>query len=261
MNLELGFFPQGEIEERVERVPTGIIDPLLMGGIPKGSVVLLIGDPKSGKTTFITQFMYNQLIGGANVIGLLVDVSRYEFISNALDFGWGLMGYLNDKLHILDAYTQRLRGGPKFSFTEEVIPDIRDTSQVIDVIKDLTTKIILNNPHVDNPPVIGAVSSLTPMFFETEKKQIYKFLEDLKAFAHKNKQVWILEMNSGVEEPHVETIIKAIVDGIIEMKLFEEEKTLRRYLRVYGMRRTRHVLSWIPYEITESGIVLQNQNL
>ncbi|RLF80421.1 recombinase RecA [Thermococci archaeon] len=261
MNLELGFPSQAEIEERVERVSTGIIDPLLMGGIPKGSVVLLIGDPKSGKTTFITQFMYNQLTSGANVIGLLVDVSRYEFISNALDFGWGLMGYLNDKLYILDAYTQRIRGGPKFSFTEEVIPDIRDTSQIIDVIKDITTRIILNDPHVENPPVIGTVSSLTPMFFETEEKQIYKFLEDLKAFAHKNKQVWILEMNSGVEEPHVETIIKAIADGIIEMKLFEEGRTLRRYLRVYGMRRTRHALSWIPYEITEKGIVLQNQNL
>jgi len=261
LNSGLNFSSNGEIEERLERVPTGIIDSLLMGGIPRGSVVLLIGDPKSGKTTFITQFMYNQLLAGANVIGLLVNVARYEFISNALDFGWGLMGYLNDRLHILDAYTQRLRGAPKFSFTEEVIPDIRDTSQVIDVIKDLTTKIILNNPHVDNPPVIGAVSSLTPLFFETEEKQIYKFLEDLKAFAHKNKQVWLLEMNSGVEEPQVETIIKAIADGIIEMKLFEEDRTLRRYLRVYGMRRTRHVLSWVPYDITENGIVLQNQSL
>jgi len=45
-----------DFERHVERVPTGMIDDPIMGGIPKGSVVLLIGDPKSGKTTFISQF-------------------------------------------------------------------------------------------------------------------------------------------------------------------------------------------------------------
>ncbi|USH00209.1 RAD55 family ATPase [Thermococcus argininiproducens] len=248
---------KSELEEKVERIPTNIIDPLLMGGIPRGSVVLLIGDPKSGKTTFISQFIYNQLISGANVISLLVDIPRYEFISNALDFGWNFITHLNERLHLLDAYTQRIRGGPKFSFTEEAIPDIRDTSQIIDIIKDTTTRILLNNPHNEEPLTVGIISSLTPMFFETEKKEIYKFLEDLKAFSHKNKQVWIIEMNSGVEEPQVETIIKAIVDGIIEMRLFEENHTLQRYLRVYGMRRTRHLLSWVPYDITDKGIVLK----
>ena len=236
MNLYPSTSPNSELEEKVERIPTNLIDHLLMGGIPRGSVVLLIGDPKSGKTTFISQFTYNQLISGANVISLLVDIPRYEFVSNALDFGWNFITHLNERLHILDAYTQRIRGGPKFSFTEEAIPDIRDTTHIIDIIKDTTTKILLNNPHVETPLIVGVISSLTPMFFETEKKEIYKFLEDLKAFSHKNKQVWI-----------------------IEMKLFEENHNLQRYLRVYGMRRTRHVLSWIPYDITDRGILLKSE--
>ena len=259
MNLYSSISSNSELEEKVERIPTNLIDHLLMGGIPRGSVILLIGDPKSGKTTFISQFTYNQLVSGANVISLLVDIPRYEFVSNALDFGWNLITHLNERLHILDAYTQRIRGGPKFSFTEEAIPDIRDTTHIIDIIKDTTTKILLNNPHIEDPLIVGVISSLTPMFFETEKKEIYKFLEDLKAFSHKNKQVWVIEMNSGVEDPQVETIIKAIVDGIIEMKLFEENHNLQRYLRVYGMRRTRHVLSWIPYDITDRGILLKSE--
>lgn len=243
-----------EVERRVERVPTGIIDDLIMGGIPKGSVVLLIGDPKSGKTTFISQFIHTQLTMGYSAIGILVDISRYEFVSNALDFGWDFMPYLEENFFVLDAYTQRLRGTPRFSFDEAVVTDITDTTQLIDAIKDVTLKILSEK----NPPMItGVISSLTPIFFETDKKQIYKFLEDLKELAHRNKQVWLLEMNSGIEEPHVEMMVKAIVDGIIEMRLIEENMTLRRYLRVYGMRRTKHVLSWVPYEITESGIRLQ----
>ncbi|NJE08210.1 recombinase RecA [Thermococcus sp. M39] len=243
-----------EVEKHVERVSTGIIDDLIMGGIPKGSVILLIGDPKSGKTTFISQFIHTQLAMGYPTIGILVDISKYEFVSNALSFGWDFMPYLEDTFFVLDAYSQRLRGTPRFTFDEAVVTDITDTTQLIDAIKDITLKILSQK----NPPMItGVISSLTPIFFETDKKQIYKFLEDLKEFAHRHKQVWILEMNSGIEEPHVEMMVKAIVDGIIEMRLIEENMTLRRYLRVYGMRRTKHVLSWVPYEITESGIKLQ----
>ncbi|WP_457752544.1 RAD55 family ATPase [Thermococcus sp.] len=242
------------IEKSVERIPTGIIDDLIMGGIPRGSVVLLLGDPKAGKTTFLTQFLHNQLSMGYYAIGILVDISRYEFVSNALDFGWDFTPYFEERFFVLDAYTQRLRGSPKFTFDEAVVTNIADTTQLINAIKDVMIKILSTR----SPPMItGVISSLTPIFFETDKKQIYKFLEDLKELAHRNKQVWILEMNSGIEEPHVEMMVKAIVDGIIEMRLIEENMTLRRYLRVYGMRRTKHVLSWVPYEITETGIRLQ----
>ena len=43
-----------------ERVPTGIdgLDPLIEGGFPKGSLVLLAGNPGTGKTIFSMQFLY-----------------------------------------------------------------------------------------------------------------------------------------------------------------------------------------------------------
>ena len=42
------------------RVPTGIggLDPLIEGGFPKGSLVLLAGNPGTGKTIFSMQFLY-----------------------------------------------------------------------------------------------------------------------------------------------------------------------------------------------------------
>ncbi|CAB49094.1 RAD55 family ATPase [Pyrococcus abyssi] len=242
-----------KIERTVERIPTGIIDDLISGGIPKGSVILVIGDPKAGKSTFLTQFVYNQVKVGTPVIGVLVDISKYEFISNALDFGWEFTPYLDDRIILLDAYTQRLRKTPKFSFEDSIVGDLSNTINLLDAIKDTTLKI-LSTTKSDG--IVGFVSSMTPIFFETSKKEIYKFLEDLREFAHRNRQVWILEMNSGIEEPYVETMVKAIVDGIIELKLREEGKTLKRYMRIYGMRRTAHKLDWIEYTITSSGIRL-----
>lgn len=183
----------------------------------------------------------------------MVDISKYEFISNALEFGWEFTPYLDDKIILLDAYTQRLRKAPKFSFEETIVGDLSNTVNLLDAIKDTTLKILSS---VKTDGVVGFISSMTPIFFETSKKEIYKFLEDLREFAHRNRQVWVLEMNSGIEEPYVETMVKAIVDGIIELRLVEEGKTLKRYLRIYGMRRTAHRLDWIEYSITSQGIKL-----
>lgn len=163
-----------KIERTVERVPTGIIDELINGGIPRGSVVLVIGDPKAGKSTFLTQFVYNQIKLGVPVIGVLVDISKYEFISNALEFGWEFTPYLDDKIILLDAYTQRLRKAPKFSFEETIVGDLSNTVNLLDAIKDTTLKILSS---VKTDGVVGFISSMTPIFSRLQRK---KFISSWK---------------------------------------------------------------------------------
>ncbi|MFH1442772.1 MAG: ATPase domain-containing protein, partial [Candidatus Micrarchaeota archaeon] len=43
------------------RVPTGIpgLDELIEGGFEKGSVILVVGDTGTGKSTFAMQYLYN----------------------------------------------------------------------------------------------------------------------------------------------------------------------------------------------------------
>lgn len=50
-----------------DRVPTGIegLDPSIEGGFPRGSLILLAGNPGTGKTVFGAQFLYR----GASVYG------------------------------------------------------------------------------------------------------------------------------------------------------------------------------------------------
>ncbi|ALL00821.1 circadian clock protein KaiC [Pyrodictium delaneyi] len=50
----------GGITRRVEIVPSGIygLDRLLNGGFPRGAVVLLAGNPGTGKSTFAAKFLY-----------------------------------------------------------------------------------------------------------------------------------------------------------------------------------------------------------
>jgi circadian clock protein KaiC len=43
----------------IERVPSGVdgLDPLIEGGFPKGSLILLAGNPGTGKTIFGSRFL------------------------------------------------------------------------------------------------------------------------------------------------------------------------------------------------------------
>jgi circadian clock protein KaiC len=74
-------------------VQTGIhgLDDILLGGIPRGNVVIVTGSPGTGKTTFGIEFIYR----GArefNEPGVIVtfEVSTEKLIRNAAQFGWDL---------------------------------------------------------------------------------------------------------------------------------------------------------------------------
>ncbi len=51
---------EADKKHKVERTKSGVpgLDEMLMGGIPKGNLVVLSGDPGSGKTVFCWQFLY-----------------------------------------------------------------------------------------------------------------------------------------------------------------------------------------------------------
>ncbi|ASJ01099.1 RAD55 family ATPase [Thermococcus gorgonarius] len=237
------------------RIETGIIDGLIQNGIPAGSVVLILGDPKSGKTTFQMQFLYNQvMLHGMPGLAILVDMPKREFLSISRTFGWDFSSVLDEGLFLVDAYSHRIKSAPKFSFSEDVIIDASNPFEITKFISDMTKGLVAGG---HSGQLVGIITSLTPLFFESDIVDIYKFLEELKDIAHRYNQVWLVEINSGIERPQVENTVKAIVDGIVELRMFEEGRILRRYLRVYGMRRTSHSLAWVPYEITPTGIILR----
>jgi circadian clock protein KaiC len=76
-------------------VKTGIagLDAILLGGIPRGNVVIIAGSPGTGKTTLGVEFVYR----GAREFdepGIIVtfEVSAEKLVRDAAQFGWDLRG-------------------------------------------------------------------------------------------------------------------------------------------------------------------------
>lgn len=91
-----------------ERVPTGIegLDELIEGGFPRGSLILLAGNPGTGKTIFGMQFLYR---GAKNYgeKGIYVSFSESkEVISHNMSKVFGFeIKEKNEDVKILDLTT------------------------------------------------------------------------------------------------------------------------------------------------------------
>src|ERR1700733_3518946 len=73
-----------------DRMRTGIegLDDILGGGLPKGHLYLVEGDPGTGKTTLALQFLLEGVLQGESVIYVTLSESKMELEQVASSHGW-----------------------------------------------------------------------------------------------------------------------------------------------------------------------------
>jgi len=105
----------------IKRVPTGIsgLDEVLGGGFPRGSLIILAGNPGTGKTIFSAIFLYNGIVNyGERGVYVSFAENREAFLSNMLSLGFNFEELEErDMFRFLDLVTAR----------EEVAPAIMET--------------------------------------------------------------------------------------------------------------------------------------
>lgn len=118
----------------MERLSTGIsgLDSLIEGGIPKGSTVLIAGNPGTGKTILTAHFLYDGLIKNENAIYVSFSESKEQFFVNTERFEMDFKKFQDqNKFSFLDLS----------SFTSEGIQDALE--EVLATIKETHAKRIV----------------------------------------------------------------------------------------------------------------------
>jgi len=118
----------------LERLSTGIsgLDDLIEGGIPKGSTVLVAGNPGTGKTILTAHFLYDGLIKNENAIYVSFSEAKDQFFVNTERFEMDFRKFQHqNKFSFLDLS----------SFTQDGIQDALD--EVLATIKETNAKRIV----------------------------------------------------------------------------------------------------------------------
>ena len=79
-------------ESSAERAPTGVpgLDDILSGGLPRGHLYLLEGEPGAGKTTLALQFLLDGVERGESVLYITLSETAEELRLAARSHGWDL---------------------------------------------------------------------------------------------------------------------------------------------------------------------------
>ncbi|MEM3091008.1 MAG: ATPase domain-containing protein, partial [Candidatus Bathyarchaeia archaeon] len=97
-------------------ISTGVegLDAVLGGGFPRGSLILLAGNPGTGKTVFSAQFLYRGAVdSGEKGVYVSFAESRETFFENMRGFGFDFEKLEREgRFRFLDLLTVKEHGVP-----------------------------------------------------------------------------------------------------------------------------------------------------
>jgi len=240
------------MQRTVSRTPTGItgLDEILGGGFPQGRVILVLGEPGSGKTIFCSQYLVN----GMNKFGesgLLVSMeeSRSHYEREMSQFGWNFASFEKEgKFSFVDASPIRAIPG------EVKIGQLTIGRQDFSLISLL--ELIRKNARAIGARriVVDPVSLL--IFQYPDETQRRKALLDLVEAMSETGATCLLSSELrrvGLQGRTLQTE-EYLAHGVILMQTITAGRTMERTIQVEKMRETRIDRQARPYNITEKGI-------
>ncbi|MBS3062734.1 MAG: AAA family ATPase [Candidatus Diapherotrites archaeon] len=224
----------------VERTQTGIpgFDALCNGGIPKGSLIVLSGDPGSGKTIFCLQFLHNGVVD-FNEPGVYISLeeTKEEILNTGSVFGWDFRKLIQD--HKIEVNTIELY----------------DFDKLRDAIEDTVARIDAKRVVID-PGVIFR------LYFEREldaRKRILGLGKMLKRIGATSVITNEISLN---KESSLYGLEEYVADGVILLYHTKVDDRFVRSTAILKMRNTKIAERLHPIEITPNGIlVASNKDL
>ena len=235
-----------ELDSDVERVQIGIdgLDSMILGGIPKRSLVSVIGSAGTGKTTFALQFLQHGLEADERAVYLTLEESREAILSTAEEKGWPFREYVDDdKLAVVS------------------MDPIEMANSLSSIRSDLSRLVA---DYEADRLVLDSVSLLEMMYDHPAKRrsQVFEFTRSLK-------EVGVTTLlTSEVSEESAYTsrygIVEYLTDAVFVLRYVRTSnfQETRLAVEIQKIRDANHSRETKPYEITNEGInVYQQANL
>lgn len=221
---------------------------LVKGTVPSSSL-LLIGPTGVGKTIFCKQFLYSGLIMGEPCIYVTTQESPEEIENSMKTFGFDVESYKDKKLfRVVDGCSWKLGGAS----SSEYSIDSQQNYLTAVSIKIKKARQDLKNIRL----VLDSISELTAL---SSPESVLNFLQILTARIRLEGGKAICTVASGAHDEHFMNLSRLIFDGILEMKIDDSGKEIKRLLRIFSLKGVKHRTTWTPFEITDRGIIVKRE--
>ena len=158
----------------MKRVPTGVkgFDKLVQGGFPKNFVVLVSGNPGTGKTIFCLEYLYNGVVKYKEPgIFLTLGQGKEGIMNQAIQFGWNIKK-LEKKNLLKIVETEALSLKDVMELIKESVKKIKAKRLVIDSLSTLA--LYMMRPHWTVAPRT-AIAYYSPTLADM-KRRMFSFI-------------------------------------------------------------------------------------
>lgn len=226
---------------QVPKVSSGIeiIDKMLPDGLPSTCTIVLLSDPGAGPENLVAQMVGRQIESGKTVLYITLD----NFPPNIRQ---GVHAHVTQgstdwsSLVFVDCYSKTV--GVESEEPHAVDPE--NLSAISIAISDVMARSGVS---------LIVVDSFNTLIRKRGGHSAIEFLRVLVARTRQAKCLCLVTMNKKAFHPAIVASAQDIVDGVIELKLDEENEGIATSLRVLKMVGAKHSTAWERYTISDDG--------
>ena len=233
--------PPGTNAKQIPKIRSGVeaIDKLLPDGLPSTCTVVLLSDPGAGDENLLAHMVGRQIESGRTVVYVTLDnfppnirqTVHTHVTRGSVDWS---------SLVFVDCYSKTV--GVESEEANTVDPE--NLSAISIAISDVMSH--------------GEVSLIVLDSFNTliRKRGGHSAIEFLRVLVARTRQarcLCLVTMNRKAFHPAIVASAQDIVDGVIELKVDEDEQGITLSVRILKMVGAKHSAAWERYTISDDG--------
>ena len=236
-------FDEEAFESDIDRIDIGIegLDEMILGGVPRASLMAVIGSAGTGKTTFGLQFLNEALTSDGKAVYITLEESRDAVLATAEEKGWPYREYEEeDRLAVVSM-------------------DPIEMANSLDSIRDDISRLI--NEFGADRLVLDSVSLLEMMYDHPSKRrsEVFDFARSLKDAG----VTTMLTSEASEENAYASRhgIVEYLTDAVFILQYVRPSdfRETRLAVEIQKIRDANHSRETKPYEITSDGISVYRQ--
>jgi KaiC/GvpD/RAD55 family RecA-like ATPase len=209
-----------------------------IGGIKKGSNIMLIGPPMSQKDVILHNIMYHGTAINDNAV---ITITTHESATHIIEwFKENKLVLPMSRIGIIDCITKSIGG--TISETE----NIKTASSPVDLtgmgvrISQFFEDFLIKK---NIPKLQLHINSLSAILMYSNIQTVFRFMHVFTGRIKEAGALGIFIMDSGMHDEQTITTLKQLFDGIVEIKS-ENDKN---YIRIVGL--SSKPTPWFEYEV------------
>jgi len=234
---------EAEFDTSIARIDLGIegLDNMILGGVPKRSLISVIGSAGTGKTTFALQFLQEALENGDRGVYLTLEESTDRIYDTAEEKGWSFAQYA-DEGRLAVVHLDPVEMANSLASIRNDLPEL---------IKEFGADRL----------VLDSVSLLEMMYDRPAERrsEVYQFTKSLKEAG-----VTTLVTSEASSETAYGSrygIIEYLADAVFILQYVRASdfQETRLAVEIQKIRDANHSRETKPYEITNEGLSVYRQ--